>query len=405
VRRSAHSGYIAGMTTDGAGDSYSSDVDPVAQLARVPQRPTRADAGVVGVLFAWSAAEQVALNGADGLVPALLFFAAVSLPLLWRRQHPLEVLAAVALVVVVRAFTAPEGVYGAAPFPHLLLLTFTLGVHVRPWQRSALLAGVPALLACLLSWTGYFGEFTAASILLLSFFVGGSWALGRTVQRAADQVQVEQARAAETARNAVEEERARIARELHDVVAHAVSIVVVQAGAAEALVDKDPVAARAHLAAVRRTGREALSEMRHLLHVLREGEPTYVPQPGLAALAELVGDVTRTGTPITLELDPELGELPAGVELCAYRVVQEALTNVCKHAPGARTTVTLSKDDEELNVTVRNELTFAVPPDLGPGGHGLAGMAERVRLYGGRLATGRTAEGFRVQAHIPLGTS
>jgi signal transduction histidine kinase len=138
---------------------------------------------------------------------------------------------------------------------------------------------------------------------------------------------------------------------------------------------------------------------------VREGEPTYVPQPGLAALPDLVGDVTRTGTPITLDLDPALGELPAGVELCAYRVVQEALTNVCKHAPGATTTVTLRRDEEELNVTVHNELADAVPPDLGPGGHGLAGMAERVRLYGGRLVTGRTPEGFRVQAQIPLAAS
>jgi signal transduction histidine kinase len=357
---------------------------------------------VAGVLLAWSTAEQVALNGTRGLLSAVLFFTCVSVALLWRRQYPLPVLAVVSLIVVVRAFTAPEGVYGAAPFPHLLLLTFTVGVHVRPPTLSAALALVPAFLACLLSWTAYFGDFTAASVLLLSFFVGGSWALGRTVQRAADQVREEKLRAAETARNAVEEERARIARELHDVVAHAVSIVVVQAGAAEALVEKNPVAAREHLAAVRRTGREALSEMRHLLHVLREGEPTYVPQPRLDSLTDLVAEVARTGTPVTLEVDPAVGELPAGIELCAYRVVQEALTNVCKHSPGAATTVTLRRDDGELSVSVHNDGAAVLPTDLGPGGHGLAGMAERVRLYGGRLRAEAVPGGFRVDAGIPV---
>lgn len=380
-------------------------MDPVAQLAHVPPRPTRSDAVVAGVLLLWSLTEQVALNGHDGLASAFVFFVAASVPLLWRRQHPVAVLAVVALVIVVRAFTATPGVYGAAPFPHLLLLTFTVGVHVRPLLTSLALTAVPVLLACLLSWTAYFGDFTLASVVLLCFFVGGSWVLGRTVQRAADQVRAEQVRAAETARTAVEEERARIARELHDVVAHAVSIVVVQAGAAEALVDKDPAAARKHLEAVRRTGREALTEMRHLLHVLREGEATYVPQPRLDALVDLVADVSRTGTPVALDVDDGVGELPAGIELCAYRVVQEALTNVCKHAPGAATTVTVRRDQEELSVSVHNERSAAAPADLGSGGHGLAGMAERVRLYGGRLRAERVPDGFLVDAVIPLAAS
>ena len=397
--------YIARMTTPGPSRSYDPGVDPVAQLARVPPRPTWSDAVVAGVLLVWSTAEQVALNGTAGLVSAVVFFLAVSVALLWRRQQPLLVLVAVSLLVVVRAFTAPEGVYGAAPFPQLLLLTFTLGVHVRPPAFSAALSLVPALLACLLSWTSYFGEFTVASLLLLCFFVGGSWVLGRAVQRAADQVRDEQVRAAETARTAVEEERARIARELHDVVAHAVSIVVVQAGAAEALVHKDPVAAQRHLAAVRTTGREALTEMRHLLQVLREGEPTYVPQPRLDALNDLVADVSSTGTPVSLEVDPTLGELPAGIELCAYRVVQEALTNVRKHAPGAPTRVVVRCENEELIVSVHNERAAAAPVDVVSGGHGLAGMAERVRLYGGRLRAEAVPDGFRVDAVIPVTAS
>lgn len=398
------------MTTACAHDPYDPRVDPVAQLARVPSRPTRSDGAVVVVLLLWSVAEHVALNRLDGIGSALAFFVAVCLPLLWRRQHPVVVLVAVAAVVVVRAFTAPEGdVYGAAPFPQLLLVAFTVGVHVSRWQASLVLAVLMGLLTCLLSWTGYFGAFTLASVLLLTFFLGGSWALGVTVRRAADQVRAEQARTAEVARSAVEEERARIARELHDVVAHAVSIVVVQAGAAEALVDKNPVAARQHLAAVRRTGREALNEMRHLLHVLREGEPTYVPQPGLGQLADLVHDVSATGTPVTLDLRAGVDEVSPGLELCAYRVVQEALTNACKHAPGAATEVTVTADHDALVVEVRNGLVDGARSDLGSGGHGLAGMAERVRLYGGRLEAG--PEGgpvggeFRVRATIPLGAA
>jgi signal transduction histidine kinase len=260
---------------------------------------------------------------------------------------------------------------------------------------------VPALLMVFLSGVEYYGEFTVFSLLILTFFVGGAWALGRTVLRSADQVAVEQARSTELARVAVDEERARIARELHDVVAHAVSIVVVQAGAAEALVDRDPTAAKQHLAAVRRTGREALAEMRHLLHVLREGEPTFVPQPGLGSLPDLVEDVSRTGTPVDLQVDPSVADLSASLELCAYRVVQEALTNVCKHAPGAPTTVRIEPAESGVRIAVRND-AGRHPAGLGTGGHGLTGMAERVRLYGGRLQTGAGQGGFTVEAWLPV---
>jgi signal transduction histidine kinase len=143
--------------------------------------------------------------------------------------------------------------------------------------------------------------------------------------------------------------------------------------------------------------------MRHLLHVLREGEATYVPQPRLDSLRDLVAEVSRTGTPVALDVDAGVGELPAGIELCAYRVVQEALTNVCKHAPGADTSVMVRLENEELTVSVHNGPAGASPPaDLEPGGHGLAGMAERVRLYGGRLRAERLGDGFVVDAVIPV---
>ncbi|MET0840479.1 MAG: histidine kinase [Marmoricola sp.] len=378
-------------------------MDPAVVLARVPPRPTWPDAVLVLALLVWGVAEHVLLNGSDGLASMSLFVLAVTVPLAWRRQQPLLVLAVLTVAILLRGMSAPAGEYGAAPFPELLVLTFSLALHVRPVAQSALAAVVPAALMIYLSAVDYYGEFTFFSVLILTFFVGGAWGLGRTVLRAAAQVEVEQARATEVARAAVDEERARIARELHDVVAHAVSIVVVQAGAAEALVDRDPVAAKLHLAAVRRTGREALAEMRHLLHVLREGEPSYVPQPGLSSLPDLVADVSRAGTPVDLRVDPAVGELPAGVELCAYRLVQEALTNVRKHAPGATTSVAIEPREAGVSVAVRNARAAGATSGLGRGGHGLAGMAERVRLYGGRLEAGPREDGFLVEAWLPLG--
>jgi signal transduction histidine kinase len=268
------------------------------------------------------------------------------------------------------------------------------------------LGAVPAALMLLLTSTGYFGdEVSPASTAILVFFVGGAWSAGRLVRRAALLAEAEQTRAEERARTAVAEERTRIARELHDVVAHAVTVVVVQAGAAEALVDKDPAAAREHLAAVRRTGREALTEMRHLLHVLREDEATYSPQPTLQRVGELVDDTSRGGTPVRLEVEGDVESLPAGVGLCAYRVVQEALTNVRKHAHGSPTVVSIVREPDLLTVTVDNDALASSQPLMAGTGHGLLGMRERVRLYGGSLLAGHRDGGFAVQATIPLEAS
>jgi signal transduction histidine kinase len=379
-------------------------VNPAVEMARVPARPTRLDVGVVAVLLAWSLLELFALGSVDAA--AVLFVLAVTVPLLLRRRFPVPVLAVCAGAIVWRAFTATGGDNGAQPFPSLLVVTFSLALHVRTWWISAPLGVVPAVLMLLLIGTGYFGDqLAAAPVVMLSFFVGGAWLAGRLVRRAADRAEAEQARAQVLAHEAVTEERARIARELHDVVAHAVSIVVVQAGAAESLIEKDPAAAREHLAAVRRTGREALTEMRHLLEVLREGEATYDPQPTLDRIGELVTDTRRAGTPGELTVNGAVVELPAGVELCAYRVVQEALTNIRKHAPGARTRVCVGYLRDRLELAVHNDLSPGRTERLPGAGHGIPGMTERVRLYGGTLVAGARDGGFTVQACIPLEAS
>lgn len=213
------------------------------------------------------------------------------------------------------------------------------------------------------------------------------------------------------ARDAVAAERARVARELHDVVAHSVSVIAIQAGAAEALLDLDQPA-RAHVQAVRRTAHEALEELRRLVGMLREEVVPYDPAPGLAQLADLLEEVRCAGVPVALELDAARAPLPAGLELAIYRIVQESLANVRRHAGGtaeATVAVRVGPGTVELEV-VNGPSTAAASPGeaLAPSargdGQGVIGMRERARLYGGTLDAGATADGgYRVRARLPLG--
>jgi signal transduction histidine kinase len=206
-------------------------------------------------------------------------------------------------------------------------------------------------------------------------------------------------------RDAIVAERARIARELHDVVAHCVSVMVIQAGAAEDLLDRDPAAAGQPLRAVQDAGQEAVAELGHMLGLLRgaAAPDTRVPQPGVAQLPELVAQVRGAGLPVAYEIEGTPRDLPPGVDVALYRLAQEALTNVLKHARGARATVLLRYAEAEVALRVQDDGRGA---DTGPGpGHGLIGMRERVVLYGGTLAAGpRNGGGFAVDAVIPLGT-
>jgi len=204
------------------------------------------------------------------------------------------------------------------------------------------------------------------------------------------------------AQAAVGEERARIAREMHDVVAHTMAIMVVQAGAARKVLDRDPEAAEHALGVVEDTGRVALAELRRLLGFLRDEAPAELaPQPSLDAVAGLVRRARETGLPVELRHEGLAGELPAGAELAVYRIIQEALTNTLKHAgPGARAVVDLRWSAGGLEVEVRD--SGGTPRVSQPGGrHGIVGMRERVALYGGSLDAGPRPGGFAVRAHIP----
>jgi signal transduction histidine kinase len=205
-------------------------------------------------------------------------------------------------------------------------------------------------------------------------------------------------------RRAVDAERARIAGELHDVVTHNVSVMVVQAGAARSVLSSSPEQAREALLAVEASGRTAMSELRHLLGLLAPAggdEELLVPQPGAARVPALVERVRAAGLSVELSVTGAR-DLPPGVDLAAYRVVQEALTNVIKHAGTARAAVVLEYRRDDLVITVTDD-GRPVTGAGGPGGRGLIGLRERIGLYGGELDAGpRPGGGWRVRARIPL---
>jgi signal transduction histidine kinase len=376
----------------------------MVKLARVPRRPVRSDVVIVAALACWGILEAVLGTGPGSTLTRILFALAVTLPLVGRRQAPLAVAAVIAVVTLGWALAADRPESGTFPFPSILLAIFSAALY----GRSALTAVVGGLLpvgAMTVALTTKFnsGTFTVGSFAILVFFCVGTWTAGWLVRRRATQVRRAYEESGEMARSAVAEERARIARELHDVVAHSVSIVAVQAGAAEELMESDPDAARRHLRSVRRTAREAMSEMRRLLDVLRQEDASYAPQPGLSRLPELLEDVRGAGVAVELVEQGERRELPAGVDLVAFRLVQESLTNVRKHASGAPTRVELSYRPKELELEITNAASRAAASVNGGGGHGIFGMRERVRLFGGRFEAGeRPGGGFRVHALLPL---
>jgi signal transduction histidine kinase len=206
----------------------------------------------------------------------------------------------------------------------------------------------------------------------------------------------------------VEAERARIARELHDVVAHHVSVMTVQAGAVRRLLTPDQERQREALLSVEETGRKALTEMRRLLGVLKENggdqRAPLAPQPGMATLDTLLGQVREAGLPVEMRTEGRPVELPPGIDLSAYRIVQEALTNALKYAGPARAWVVVRYGDGDLELEIANDGgTDAMEAD--GGGRGLVGMRERVAVYGGELESGpRPGGGFAVRARLPIGT-
>jgi signal transduction histidine kinase len=252
----------------------------------------------------------------------------------------------------------------------------------------------------------------AADIALTLPVIFGVWYIGRRFRIRGDYLRLLQERAAQrerdqaaAARRAVTEERTRIARELHDVVAHRVSLMTVQAGAAKTVAADDPEGALQAMEAVEDAGRQALGELRHLLGVLRpEAEVDGLgPQPGLGDVPGLVDEFREAGMDVSLTMNGAQTDLPVSVDLSTYRIVEEALTNVLKHAgTGATAEVRLSTDNHGVAIEVLDNGHGAT---ILPGsGHGIVGMRERALLSGGSLDAGpRPGGGFQVVAHLPIG--
>jgi signal transduction histidine kinase len=224
-----------------------------------------------------------------------------------------------------------------------------------------------------------------------------------TAEALADRAALLEREREERARAAVAEERARIARELHDVVAHSVSVMVVQAGAERLALGDERDDTREVLSTIEQTGRQTLAEMRRLLGMLRrsDDEIELAPQPSMEHVAKLVDQVREAGLPVTLAVEGEPVGLPPGIDLSAYRIVQEALTNALKHAGPASARVTVRYGRDDLDLEIVDDGAGVANGD--GGGHGLIGMRERVTLFGGNLAAGgRSGGGYAVRARLPL---
>ena len=327
-----------------------------------------------------------------------------TLPIAWRRTHP--VLAA--LLGTVAWFIPTDG-YIVLGYVAAFILFYSLAAYVRDIEPVVAVTAFGVGASVTGSWINHEvpGEyFGAASAVLLPAIVG------RVVRHQRSQTQRLHELTAElehererTAQMAVDEERARIARELHDVVAHALSVIAIQSDAADAALDAEPERARRPLRAIHRSAEDALAEMRRLLGVLRESDEEsdgMAPQPGLAQLPSLVERARAAGMPVTLNVEGEPRAVSAGLDLSAFRIVQEALTNVHKHARGAPATVLVSWQRRELCLQVR-DVGVSQRAATNGDGHGLIGMRERVRLLGGELHTGRLpGGGFEVTAVLPL---
>jgi signal transduction histidine kinase len=241
-------------------------------------------------------------------------------------------------------------------------------------------------------------------------FFGGPYLAGRVIRHRQERERALEQEAGALkldrdlkAREAVADERVRIARELHDVVAHAISVIVLQARGGRRMLAQDPAETRDALDAIERAGEQALAEMRRLLGMLRDGDEdlALAPQPSLAGIGDLAASLTETGLPVEVTVEGEQVELPPGVEVTAYRIVQEALTNTLKHAGPAHARVIVRYGADVLELEVHDD-------GLGNGGgegtgHGLAGMRERVAVYGGQLESGhRPGGGYVLTARLPL---
>jgi signal transduction histidine kinase len=359
-------------------------------------------------LFATSDSSFQGPRGASAL-----FLVATSAPLVFRRTRPALALTAVFVAqgAWLTAYYSGSEQPPFEPFLAGVIACYALGFHA---DRRELRVGIAAFIACVVLGTAVsvtIGDLAVGNALPALVWWAAAIAIGRGLHERQALVDLLRERSARLERDrerdlaeAAMEERARIARELHDVIAHAVSVMVVQAGAERRMLEPEQERTADALATIEKSGREALGELRRLLGVLRARDRSeqLAPQPGLAGLPELVADGRRAGQAVDLSVEGEPVSLPPGLDLTAYRIVQEGLTNSRKHAPGAHVRVTLRWNPTDLEIEMLDD---------GPGhgaqkngaGHGLIGMRERAALYGGSVvAEAGASSGFRVRARLPI---
>ena len=376
------------------------------QTARVRLRPVAWDVALaVAVAVAGFTAASTYHGRAQALALLLVLAAFGTLPLAVRRIYPVPVLA----VVVAVAAIAGLGYHGWWPFAAIVAL-YTVAAHCR--RRTAIVAGAATLLVLaapivyLVDWSPLgWNDIALVAGRFAPLLV--AWLLGDNLRTRRAYLQAVEERAAQlereqeaNARRAAAEEQARIAREVHDVVAHNLSVIIVQATAADEVFTSDPGGAQRAVRTIGSTARRALDELRH---VLGSGDDDgLAPQPTLEGLDGLLEQVRAAGLDVRLEVVGEQPELPPALELSAFRIVQEALTNTLRHADAERAVVKLSFDPDALTVDVSDDGS-APPARNGSNGRGLIGMHERVATFGGSLdARPDSGGGFRVVARLPL---
>ncbi|GGJ46395.1 sensor histidine kinase [Streptomyces brasiliensis] len=388
------------------------------------RHPTWVDAFWAVVLLGIAGASVYSVNGArdhhGGLAASIAVSAVMCLVVALRRRMPEKMLLLAVATGLAQLVLDVETT--VADFA-MLVIVYTVAAVGAGWaSRFALIAGLSAAPLAQIRWpqehSSALGNVAVAVFQTVPFAL--AWVLGDSMRtRRAYFAQLEE-RAARLekereaqAKVAVAAERARIARELHDVVAHNVSVMVVQADGAAYVLDSAPDQAKKALETISSTGRQALAEMRRLLGVLRTGEHKeageYVPQPDVEQIDELVEQCRSSGLPVDFKVEGTPRPLPSGVELTAYRIVQEALTNTRKHGgPNAGASVRLVYFDDGLGLLVEDDGKGAAHELYEEGGadgkgHGLIGMRERVGMVGGTLDAGpRPGGGFRISALLPL---
>ncbi|GAA4985546.1 sensor histidine kinase [Kitasatospora paranensis] len=395
----------------------------VAHRAGRPARPARGSRvfdAVLALFLTLVSLRYAATAGAplpvDWAGPALLL-PFCSVPLAFRRRWPLAVLW---VVLAATPFTRHVSV-DVAFWAGVVCIVATYSAAAYGPHRVPTLASMPVAAAVLvvLFTDAKLPHFPNGIVALLALVpvLAAAWEIrmwGRRVEEGRARMSALEREQVEALDRAVEHERARIARELHDIVTHSVSVMVIQAGAARKIMNADPERAREALLAVEAGGRAAMTELRQVMGLLTidaddlesAAMAELAPQPGLGRLEALLGGVRQSGMPVELTVSGEARPVPPGVELAAYRVVQEALTNTVKHASGARADVILAYAADHVCVEVTD--SGGRPSDSAStgGGHGLIGLRERLAVHGGTLESGpRLRGGYRVKALIPLDAS